>query len=76
MEHLFSTNISVNNQNISYSVVFDHEKYIFIPEGAGKTFPSFSFRREHDEWHDQELLSPEIRQQALDALENYLLKQH
>ena len=76
MENLFSTNIEVNNQNIIYRVVFDKEKYVFLSEANQKEFPSFSFIREHDEWHDQELLPLEVKNQAIDALEKYLLKQH
>jgi hypothetical protein len=76
MEDLFSTNIAVNNENVNYRVIFDNEKYVFISEAENKSFPSFSFRREHDEWLDQELLPPDIKKQAVDALERYLLKQH
>jgi hypothetical protein len=76
MENLFSTNISVNNQNVIYRVIFDKEKYVFLSEADNKGFTSFSFRREHDEWLDQELLPPDIKQQAIDVLEKYLLKQH
>lgn len=75
MEDLFSTSLAVNNQKVSYRVVFDQEKYIFLPEG-GASFPSFSFWREHDEWHNQELSDPQLKKQAIDALENYLLRQH
>ena len=76
MEHLFSTNLAVNNENVVYHVVFDHEKYIFSPEVENKAFPSFSFVREHDEWHDADQVSPGVKKQALEALEKYLLKQH
>ena len=76
MEDLFSTNIAVNNENINYRVVFDNEKYVFLSEADNKAFPSFSFRRENDQWQDGELLPPEIKKQAVDALEKYLLKQH
>jgi hypothetical protein len=76
MEHLFSVNIAVDQQNVRYNVVFDQEQYVFHSEAGNKTLRSFSFRREHDEWKEQELLPPEIRQQAIDSLENYLLKQH
>ena len=76
MEDLFSTNIAVNNQNVNYRVIFDNEKYVFLSEADNKAFPSFSFRRNHDQWQDQELLPPDIRKQAIDALERYLLKQH
>jgi hypothetical protein len=76
MEHLFSTNISVNDKNTVYQVYFDEEKYVFLPEAKVNELPSFSFKREQDEWHDQQLLSPQLKKQAIDALENYLLAQH
>ncbi|HTM92780.1 MAG TPA: hypothetical protein VL095_10190 [Flavisolibacter sp.] len=76
MEDLFSTNIAVNSENVNYRVIFDSEKYVFISEADNKAFPTFSFRREHDEWLDQELLPPDIKNQAIDALDKYLLKQH
>ena len=76
MEDLFSTNISVNNENVVYRVVFDNDKYTFLSEANNSAYPAFSFRRENDEWHDQELLPPELKKQAMDALEKYLLKQH
>lgn len=76
MEDLFSTNIAVNNENVNYRVIFDHEKYVFLSEADNKSFPSFSFKREHDEWLDEELLPAEVKDQAIDALEKYLLKQH
>ena len=76
MEDLFSTNIAVDNQNIMYRVIFEDDRYTFISDADNNTFPAFSFKREADEWHDQELLPPEIKKQALEALERYLLKQH
>ncbi|MBB1283248.1 hypothetical protein HRH25_02605 [Flavisolibacter sp. BT320] len=76
MEDLFSTNIAVNSQNINYRVIFEDDRYTFISEADNNAFPTFSFKREHDEWHDQELLPPDIKKQAIDALEKYLLQQH
>jgi hypothetical protein len=76
MEDLFSTNIAVNNQNINYRVIFDKDSYVFLSEADQNAFPSFSFRRENDQWLDQDLLPPDIKKQAVDALEKYLLKQH
>ena len=76
MEDLFSTNITVNNQNVNYRVVFDNEKYVFLSEADNKAFPSFSFRRKHDQWLDQELLPADVKKQAVYALDRYLLKQH
>jgi hypothetical protein len=76
MEDLFSTNIAVNNENVNYRVVFDNEQYIFLSEADNKVFPSFSFKREHDQWLDQKLLPSDIKKQAIMALERYLLRQH
>ena len=76
MESLFRTNIRVNDKNVIYQVFFDKEKYIFLPAANDKEQPSFSFKREHDEWHDQESVSPQLKNQAINALENYLLAQH
>lgn len=76
MEDLFSTNLAVNNENVNYKVRFDHEKYIFQSEANNTSFPSFSFRREHDQWLDQELLPTDIKEQAVSALDKYLLRQH
>ena len=76
MEDLFSTNIAVNNQNINYRVIFENDRYTFVSEADNNAFSTFSFKRENDEWHDQELLPPDIKTQAVDALEKYLLRQH
>ena len=76
MENLFSTNLAVNNQNINYRVMFDHEQYVFLSDADQNAFSRFSFRLEHDHWVDQDLLPPDIKKQAIDALEKYLLKQH
>ncbi|MEI6947507.1 hypothetical protein V9K67_09965 [Paraflavisolibacter sp. H34] len=76
MERLFSTHISINGRNAEYHVVFDHEKYIFQPEAQEGQLPTFSFIREHDEWHDQEPVAPAVKKQAVDQLEKYLLRQH
>ncbi len=76
MEDLFATNIAVNNQNINYRVIFADEKYTFVSEADQSAFKTFSFRREHDAWVDQDLLPQDIRKQAEEALERYLLQQH
>ena len=76
MEDLFSVALNVNNEEVKYHVVFDHEAYIFTESSVERNLPVFSFRRGHDEWLDQQPAPPEIRAQALEALERYLLKQH
>jgi hypothetical protein len=75
MQDLFSTNLAVNNQNVNYRVIFDNDHYVFVSEAENKSFPSFSFRRENDKWVDQDLLPPELKKQAEEALEKYLLRQ-
>jgi hypothetical protein len=76
MESLFTTNINVNDKRASYHVYFDHEKYIFLPEPKDNELPTFSFKRENDEWHDQDQVDLELKDQAIDILESYLMKQH
>ena len=75
MTDLFSTNIAVNNQNINYRVIFEDDRYTFVSEADNKEFPTFSFKREHDEWLDQNLLPQDIKNQATEALGKYLLRQ-
>ena len=76
MEFLFTTCLSINDKDISYEVHFDNEKYSFLPAELTNNSPAFSFKREHDEWQDQEPISPQLKTQAINALENYLLAQH
>ena len=76
MELLFTTTLNVNDRPFVYEVHFDNEKYTFSPEASTTKPGSFSFKREHDEWHDEDIISPQLRQQAIDALEKYLLAQH
>jgi len=76
MEHLFSTSISISNRPVRFEVNFDHEQYIFQPSSGEMHSDSFSLKRDHDEWHEEGKLSPEIKTQAVDVLEKYLLKQH
>ena len=74
MDTLFTANIIVNGENKSYEVSFEDDQYLFRPDG--KEAPSFSLRRTHDEWKVAGSL-PEIAcQQAVSALEHYLLSQH
>ncbi len=76
MEHLFSTNLFLNNQPVAYEVSFNQEQYIFLSGAREKEYASFSLRREHDEWHEQGRLPADLKNQAVDVLEKYLLKQH
>ncbi len=76
MEDLFSTNISVNNQNVTYRVIFEEDKYTFMSDAEMDEFSTFSLKRENDEWHPVEMLPEALKKQAVDALEKYLLQQH
>jgi hypothetical protein len=71
MEYLFSTHI----EHQPYRVVFDKEKYIFLPDADDDKLKSFSVRRTHDEWMDDGL-SEQTRKEAIEALDRYLMKQH
>ena len=57
-------------------MVFDHEKYIFLPDADEPNVASFSLRREHDEWFAQDGLPDEMKAVAVETLEKYLMKQH
>ena len=74
MEDLFYTNLVIDNKETRYHIIFDSEKYSFIPVDPGNR--GFSFIREEDTWHAQDEIEPETLDQALDALEEYLMKQH
>ncbi len=72
MEALFSTNLAVNQQNVVYQVYEDQGKYVFLPEDNKSH--SFSFIKDGDNWNELELnlVTPDIKQQAVDALNRYL----
>jgi hypothetical protein len=74
MEDLFTTQLQQGGGSMGYRVVFEEEAYRFIPDGdAGN---AFALKREHDEWHAATPLPEDIKRQAVDALEQYLLQQH
>ena len=73
MEDLFSARLSVEDRQVSYRVVFKEEDYHFVSDDGAS---EFSLRREHDEWHENGTLAPGLKDQAVTALENYLLQQH
>lgn len=76
MEFLFTTTLIVNEKAVVYEVHFANDKYTFLPKLEDNKPGSFSFKREHDEWHDQDIISPELKTQAIHALEGYLMAQH
>jgi hypothetical protein len=76
MEDLFMTRLVIDGKQVNYKVVFKDEEYFFIPVEENNGSPSFSFKREHDEWVSHGSIPREIQNQALVMLENYLLQQH
>lgn len=76
MEDIFSTSLAINDQNVNYRVIFEDDKYTFITEEDINDLRTFSFKREKDAWVHQDMLPQEIKKQAEDALEKYLLSQH
>lgn len=73
METLFSTDVIINGENESFDVVFENDAYVFQPTGNATPF---SVRRADDEWKVAGSLNNIAQQQAISALERYLLSQH
>ena len=74
MEPLFTADIIVNGEYKLYNVSFHDEHYYFEPEdGTGE---SFRVKREDDTWKVVASLAEIAQQQAVSALEHYLLSQH
>jgi hypothetical protein len=76
MQNIFSCTLNVEGKNVEYHVVFKDEKYVFEAVENGATVPSFSFAREDNQWIDQQQIDPQLRKEALEALEKYLLSQN
>ena len=74
MEPLFTADIIVNGEYQLFLVSFHDEQYFFEPED--KAGQGFSIRREHDEWKVTGPLAEIASQQAISALDHYLLSQH
>ncbi len=75
MEDLFSTNLSIDDKNIVYRVIQDGDKYTFLSEADNDEFSAFSLSRQGDRWNEHELISPELKKQAVEALDKYLLRE-
>ena len=75
MDTLFSTNISIDDKNMVYQVVFENGKYTFVSEADNNEFPVFSLSRQGDKWNEHEMISPELKKQAVEALDKYLLRE-
>lgn len=75
MTELFNTTIIANNQPLPYSVFFANEEYHF-QSADESTAKSFIIKREHDEWHAKKNIDEGLKNNAIAALEKYLLSQH
>lgn len=71
---LFTTSVIINGEHKTYRVSFSDDAYHFV--GDGNEAPSFQLRRVDDEWKLDGELNDISRQQAINALESYLLSQH
>ena len=74
MEDLFWATLNANGVPGDYHIVFDNDEYRFFQQGSLE--PAFVFRREHDEWHSADAASEAVKDEAVDALEKYLMRQH
>ena len=73
MDNLFTADLIVNGQNKSFSVSFANDAYVFTSSNGGE---NFRISRKEDEWHVSGDLPPVSQQQAIHALDQYLLSQH
>jgi hypothetical protein len=74
MEPLFTAEIIINGQNQHFDVSFHDEQYHFKP--SEPTLQAFAFSRIEDEWKITGVLPEIAQQQAIAALDRYLLSQH
>jgi hypothetical protein len=75
MEPLFTTHIIINGESRNFNVHFEKEAYIFRSDDEGQD-SGFSVIRADDTWQVNGQLPEIARQQAVSALEHYLLSQH
>ena len=73
METLFTADLVVNGQNKSYDVSFVKDAYVFRSSNGAE---SFQVTRSEDAWHVAGNLPSISQQQAIHALDQYLLSQH
>jgi hypothetical protein len=74
MEDLFWTTLSINGKEERYHIIFENEEYCFVPKDP--SLSTYKFRREHDEWHAADAASEEVKDDTVEALERYLMRQH
>jgi hypothetical protein len=75
MEALFSINLAVNGNNVIYQVFEDQGKYVFLSENSANAYHNFSFIKKGEKWIELELdlVPPELKKQAVEALNKFVL---
>lgn len=73
MDNLFTADLIVNGAHKSFTVSFANDAYKFTASNGAE---NFSIIRKQDEWHVSGNLPPVSQQQAIHALDQYLLSQH
>lgn len=78
MEALFSINLAVNGFNVIYRVYEEKGKYVFLSENSANAYHNFSFVRKGEKWLELELdlVPPELKKQAVAALNKFVLTEH
>jgi hypothetical protein len=74
MDILFNATIDVPGQASLYQVYFDEEAYIF--QSIENNSVLLQLYRDRDEWHTKDTVNKQTKDQAIQALDNYLLSQH
>jgi len=74
MEPLFTAEIIINGQNQHFDVSFHDEQYHFQPSAPEGN--AFAISRSEDVWKVNGEVTDIAQQQAVAALERYLLSQH
>ncbi|HVG14495.1 MAG TPA: hypothetical protein VM935_06025 [Chitinophagaceae bacterium] len=75
MEKLFTANLLVKGEQVAFEATFSNEQYHFKPVDDQQD-KAFAIKREADEWHEVDPIPEDVKRQAIDALDNYLLAQH
>lgn len=75
MEALFTINLTVNGFNVIYQVYEDRGKYVFLSESSANAYHNFSFVRKGEKWVEMELelVPPDLKRQAVAALNKFVL---
>jgi hypothetical protein len=76
MEDLFGTQLAVGNQDVTYRVYFEDERYVFQPLPASSLAPAFALIRASDTWKEEGAIPSSLKESAIEALQTYLLRQH